>query len=276
MASVQNVSVPEIADLIQQVRTQHPLVHCLTNQVAKGFTANALLAAGASPAMVENPDEAEEFAAIADALLINLGTLDELQMRSMRRALFAATSASRPWVLDPVAVGPLSTRTAFAKEILEFHPTIIRGNASEILALAGKTEGGRGVDSADASEAALRAAEILTAHGKTTILVTGQTDYVVNSTQTCAIANGHPLLTRVTGVGCAMGALAAACLAPASSPFLAAVATAVWMGVAGEIAAETTQRPGSFQIALLDALDSLDAEALQSRANFHTAMHPLA
>jgi hydroxyethylthiazole kinase len=275
MAAVQSVSASQIAKIILSVRDKQPLIHCLTNNVVKGFTANALLAAGAAPAMVEHQDEAEEFAAIADALLINLGTLDEPQMRSMRRALFSATSANRPWVLDPVAVGPLTTRTEFAREILDFHPTLIRGNASEILALAGEAEGGRGVDSSDESEAALRAAEQLAATGKTTVLVTGKIDYIVSSTQKGAVANGHVLMTRVTGVGCAMGALAAACLAVSPSPFLAAAATAVWLGVAGELAAEASKRPGSFQVALLDALDSIDEEIISTRANFHAAMEPL-
>ncbi|MFZ4775623.1 MAG: hydroxyethylthiazole kinase [Terrimicrobiaceae bacterium] len=254
--------------VMARIRSQHPLIHCLTNNVVKGFTANVLLAIGAAPAMVEHPEEAREFAAMADALLINLGTLDESQMTAMRRAIPSALTAGKPWVLDPVAVGALGVRTRFAEEIIAHRPTVIRGNASEILALAGESGGGRGVDSGRDSQAARTAARALVAKTGATLLVTGAVDYVVDSSREFAISNGHPLLTRVTGVGCAMGAINAACLAVADSPGLASVATAVWLGVAGELAAKKSPHPGSFQIALLDALDAVDEATIRSLARF--------
>lgn len=255
-----------VANILERLRTLRPLVHCMTNHVVKNFTANVLLAIGAAPAMVEHPDEAEQFAAAADALLINLGTLDEAQMAAMRRAIPAANGARKPWVLDPVAVGPLDIRTRFAAEILAHKPRVIRGNASEILALAGFAGGGRGVDSGAESRAARDAARTLAEKTGGAVLVTGQTDYILGEGREIAVSNGHLLLTRVTGVGCAMGAINAACAAVASSPVDACVATAVLLGIAGERAALQTARPGTFQIALLDALDALDVHLIRAHA----------
>ena len=266
MAHTQTPDLTPIIATLDRLRALRPLVHCLTNHVVKGFTANVLLALGAAPAMVEHPEEAEEFATIADALLINVGTLDEAQIAAMRRAIPAAIRARKPWVFDPVAVGPLGVRSRFAAEILELRPTVIRGNASEIMALAGLAGGGRGVDSGAESQAAREAARALAARTGGAVLVTGQIDYVFANHREAAIANGHPLLTRVTGVGCAMGAITAACAAVAASSFDACVATAVILGIAGERAALQTTRPGSFQIALLDALDLVDASAIRAHA----------
>lgn len=248
--------------ILERLRARRPLVHCLTNHVVKGFTANVLLALGAAPAMVEHPEEAEEFAGMADALLVNVGTLDEPQMAAMRRAMPAANKARRPWVFDPVAVGPLGVRTRFAAEILAQKPTVIRGNASEVMALAGLAGGGRGVDSGAESQAAREAARTLARQSGGAVLVTGQVDYILDATRETAVANGHPLMTRVTGVGCAMGAINAACLAVADSPLAACVATAVLLGIAGERAAAAAPRPGSFAVALLDELDALDAASV--------------
>lgn len=260
------ISIAEVITILEHVRARHPLVHCLTNHVVKNFTANVLLALGAAPAMVEHADEAAEFAAMADALLTNVGTLDEPQMAAMLRAIPAANQAHKPWVFDPVAVGPLTVRTHFAHEILSQRPTLIRGNASEIIALAGQAGRGRGVDSGDSSEAALSAAKALATQTGGAVLVTGPIDYATDGIVVVACANGHPLLTRVTGVGCAQGAVAAACCAVAQSPLAAAVAAATLMSVAGELAARVSVRPGSFAEALLDSLDQLDADILHREA----------
>ncbi len=252
--------------MLERLRARRPLVHCLTNHVVKNFTANALLALGAAPAMVEHPEEAAEFAAMASALLVNIGTLDEAQMAAILRAVPAATGANRPWVLDPVAVGPLTLRTQFARQLLADRPTLIRGNASEIIALAGQAGHGRGVDSGDASESAISAAKALALASGGAVLVTGPIDYVTDGKTVRSCANGHVLLTRVTGVGCAQGALAAACLAVADSPLQAGLAVAAILGVAGEMAAARSSRPGAFQGALLDALDEMDSTSLSHHA----------
>lgn len=260
------IFVSASARVLDAIRARHVLVHCMTNDVVKNFTANALLAVGAAPAMVEHPEEAAEFAAMADALLVNLGTLDEAQIGAIRRAVPSAVAAGRPWVLDPVAVGPLGVRSRFAAGLLAHRPRVIRGNASEIIALAGQGGQGRGVDSGDAADAAICAARALAKETGGAVLVTGPVDYATDGDRVVACANGHELLTRVTGVGCAQGAIAAACAAVAESALEAAVASAVLMGVAGDIAAESAARPGSFQVALLDAFDRLEPAELTNRA----------
>ncbi len=260
------ISTDDVITILERLRTRHPLVHCLTNHVVKNFTANTLLALGAAPAMVEHADEAAEFAAMADALLVNLGTLDEPQIAAIRRAIPSANHARKPWVLDPVAVGPLTVRTQFAREILALRPSLIRGNASEIIALIGQTSRGRGVDSGDNSETALAAAQTLATITGGAVLVTGAIDYATDGTKTIACSNGHPLMTRVTGIGCAQGAIAAACTAVADNPLAAAVAAATLMGVAGGLAARVSTRPGTFATALLDALDQLDTATLRREA----------
>jgi hydroxyethylthiazole kinase len=253
---------------LERLRARKPLVHCLTNHVVKGFTANALLALGAAPAMVEHPEEAAQFAGMADALLVNVGTLDSMQMVAIDAAIPAARAAGRPWVLDPVAVGPLEVRTRFARRLLETSPAMVRGNASEVLSLAGEAGAGRGVESGDEARAAARAAERLIARGVGAVLVSGREDLVLGPGGRALVANGHAMMTLVTGVGCAMGAIAAAFCAVSGDSFRAAVATAVVLGIAGERAAETARGPGAFQIALLDALYSIDGATVAERVRF--------
>ncbi|PTX99104.1 hydroxyethylthiazole kinase [Opitutus sp. ER46] len=258
--------IDTVVTTLDQLRRRRPLVHCLTNGVVKNFTANVLLALGAAPAMVEHAEEAAQFAVMADALLVNVGTLDEPQMRAMRAAVAAAVAGKRPWVLDPVAVGPLAVRTAFARELLAHRPTLIRGNASEVIALSGSAGKGRGVDSGDSTEAALAAAEDLARRTGGAVLATGPVDYGTDGRTRVACHNGHVLLTRVTGVGCAQGAVAAACAAVAESPLAAAMTSAVIMGIAGERAQRVAARPGSFAVALLDALDEIDGTIIRREA----------
>ncbi len=259
-------SIEQIVQVLERMRARCPLVHCMTNEVVKDITANVLLAIGASPAMVEHAGEAAEFAAFADALLINLGTLDDEQIHAQREAILAYNRAGKPWVFDPVAVGALGARTRFAREILNHRPAIIRGNASEIIALAGQAAKGRGADSGDSSEQALDAAARLVSQTGAAVLVTGAVDYVLDGARALSCANGHPLLTRVTGVGCAQGALAAACMAVAPDRFHGAAAAAAIMAIAGDLAAARAPHPGSFRVALLDELDRIDAAAIRGRA----------
>ncbi len=248
------------------LKGRSPLVHCLTNEVVKQFTANVLLAAGAAPAMVEHVEEAREFAAIADALLVNVGTLSEVQMEAILAAVPAAVKAGKPWVLDPVAVGAVGVRTRFALELLQWKPTIIRGNASEILALAGTVGGGKGVESLALAEDAVEAAMLLANQVGTVVLVTGETDYVVTNTETIAICNGDPMLTRVTGAGCSLGALTAAMAAVYDSPQVAAATAALVFSLAGELAAVGSPGPGTFAVRLLDQLYSLEESVLREKS----------
>ena len=152
----------DLAAVLESLRTQHPLILSLTNSVVQPITANMLLAAGAAPVMLSDAEESEQLlCTCANGLLINVGTLSRSQAEHMRRAVCTARAARIHWVLDPVAVGLLDFRTAFCQELLTLHPTLIRGHASEIMALAGETAGGRGTDSTEESEAAVHAARQL-------------------------------------------------------------------------------------------------------------------
>jgi hydroxyethylthiazole kinase len=246
-----------------RVREQAPLVHCLTNLVVTNFTANVLLALGAAPAMVVAREEVADFAPLAHALSVNLGTLDLPQGKSIRAAVDAANGAGKPWVLDPVAVGPLRFRTEFAFDLLDLHPAVIRGNASEIISLSGGAASSRGVDSTALTDAALDAAQVLALKTRAVVAVTGATDYVTDGRQTIALSNGSPLMTRVTGVGCALSATVAAFIGVAAAEdfWLATVAALAVTAVAGELAARDAALPGSFAVAYLDRLASLDADS---------------
>jgi hydroxyethylthiazole kinase len=265
MASALTTTEIDIAPVIDAVRSGSPLVHCITNTVVTNFTANALLAAGASPAMVDAPQESGILASVAGALLINLGTVTSAQAEGMRMAIAGANVAGVPWVLDPVAIGALPMRTALAREFAALEPAVIRGNASEIGALAGGS-GGRGVDStATTDDVADVAAEVARQYN-TVVAMSGAVDLITDGTRTVRVASGSPMLTRVTGVGCALGALIGACLAVHDDRVLAAAAATSWVCVAGAEAARTTSAIGTFAVAFLDGLDLLSGQDISARA----------
>jgi hydroxyethylthiazole kinase len=243
-----------MSDDLAGLRERAPLTHCLTNAVVQNFTANVLLAAGAAPAMVPAAEEAGDFARIADALLVNVGTLTAPDAEAMRIAVAAANEAHTPWVLDPVAVGALPLRTGLAVELLDRAPTIVRGNPSEILALAGEAGGGRGVDSTAGVEEAVGAARELSRRIGTVVAVSGVVDHVTDGRTVVTVEGGDVLLTKVTGAGCALGALMAAFCAVSATPLDAAVAASRLMADAAERAAAQARGPGSFAVALLDEL----------------------
>jgi len=253
--------------MLERVRGTTPLIQCLTNTVVTNFTANVLLALGAAPAMVDVPAEAGPFARVASGVLVNLGTPHEEQRAGMREAVLGASATGTPWVLDPVAVGVLPVRTALAAELLDHRPTAVRGNASEVLALAGVGQGGRGVDAVDGPETALDAAKSLARQYGSILAVSGPTDIITDGTDVVRISNGHPNLTKVTGGGCALGAVTAAFLAVDDDKLAAtAAATAVYT-VAAEMAAEGVRGPGTFAVAFLDALTGINDEMICSRMN---------
>lgn len=248
------------ARTLQQFRTLSPLTHCMTNDVVQSFTANVLLALGASPAMVIDPEEAREFARVADALLINVGTLTQPQAVAMRAAAEQACDVGTPWVLDPVAVGALDFRRRFSLELLALRPSAIRGNASEILALAGTATGGRGVDTTDTAIAALPAAQALAQQNATIVVVTGEQDFVTDGRRTLCIAGGDPLMTKVVGTGCALSSVVAACCALPGNRLDNVASGCSWVKLAGQRAAAACAGPGSFVPAFLDALYHLETE----------------
>ncbi|QEO14908.1 hydroxyethylthiazole kinase [Agromyces intestinalis] len=261
-------------ELLDRVRSTTPLVHCITNSVVTNFTANVLLALGAAPAMVDITDESGLFAGVAGGLLVNLGTPTPEQRAAAREAVAGANAAGTPWVLDPVAIGALPVRTALAHELVAGRPTAIRGNASEVLALTGAGAGGRGVDAADTTEAAADAATHLAATFGSVVAVSGPVDLVTDGVRTARLANGDALLTRVTGGGCALGAVTAAFLAAAlgteHDAFTATAAATLVYTVAAELAAtDETGRavgPGTFAVRFLDALAAVDGARVTERA----------
>ncbi len=254
------------ADL-EKIRETAPLVLSLTNSVVQPLTANLLLAIGAVPAMLNDAEEAVDMLRSGTgALLVNLGTVTREQGAAMQTAVREANRLNIPWVLDPVAVGALSLRTRLAGQ--EQSPRIIRGNASEIMALAGYSSVTKGPESTSSSADALHAARELALHTGAAVLVTGRTDYSTDGRQVTATENGHAMMSRVTGVGCSMGALSAACAAVSPTPLQAAVSTAVLMGIAGEMAFEQSPSPGSFAVSLLDSLYALSPEDVVRRARF--------
>ncbi|MEO8451880.1 MAG: hydroxyethylthiazole kinase [Gemmatimonadota bacterium] len=251
---------------LARVRAASPLVHNITNYVVMNSTANALLAIGASPAMVHALEEVEEFVALSRALVINIGTLSPPWVEAMRRAVRSAKRAGIPWVLDPVGAGATSYRTATAAALIGLGPTVIRGNASEIAAVGGGSDaGGKGVDSTRTSASSLGVAKALARTTSAIVAMTGAVDYVTDGGRVVAIRNGDPLMARVTGLGCTASALVGAFLV-GPDPFEATVAALTVLGVAGEVAAIRSAGPGSLQLELLDALHALDRATLTGRA----------
>lgn len=250
---------------LAHMRAAPPLVHNITNFVAMNFMANVLLAVGAAPAMVHAREEVGEFAALAQALTVNIGTLDTPWAEAMAEAASVMNNAQCPWVFDPVGVGATRFRQTVSQRLLALRPSVIRGNASEILALAGLAGAGRGVDSGDSVEAAMAAARQLALETGSVVAVSGPVDFITNGTRSYGVANGHALMTRVTAMGCALnGVIAAFCV---GQPLLeASVAALASYGLAGEEAARKAQGPGSFSLAFLDALAAQTPAALDAGA----------
>lgn len=239
-----------------------PLVHCLTNTVVQTITANALLAVGAAPAMVDAPEEAADFARVASAVLVNVGTVNARTAEAMRLAARAASEAGTPWVLDPVAVGGLPFRTRLAAELVALCPDVVRGNASEVLALAGAGAGGRGVDSTHSSDDALEAAADLARRTGGVVAVSGEVDVLTDGTTTVRVGGGHVLLTRTTGAGCALGAVTAAYVAATGSGLSGAVAAHAHVAVAAGRAAAGAPGPGTFAVRWIDELAAVTPDDL--------------
>lgn len=256
----------QVSAVLEEVQRTTPLVHCMTNTVVPEVTANVLLAIGAAPAMIDLPEEAEIFAGIASALLINVGNGSAEQHRGMRLAAPSAVAAGRAWVLDPVAVGALPVRTALARDLLAHAPTAIRGNASEILGLAGSSAGGRGVDATDEVEATLGTAQELAESTGAVVAVSGPVDLIVSKGRITRVEGGDALMPLVVGTGCSLGATVAACLGAARPAGLdehdAVVAAHALFASAGAIAGASHRSPGSFRTAWLDALHGQAAAEL--------------
>lgn len=248
-------------DLLTSLRAQNPLVQCITNYVAMNVAANVVLAAGASPAMLHAAEEIEDFTPICGALTLNIGTLDAPWVASMMAAAKTAKASDVPWVLDPVAHFVSTYRKGVAQDLLAQRPTILRGNASEILALAGEAGSGKGADSGDSVDTAKSAAEALARDYGATVAVTGPVDFVTDGTQSADVTGGSALMPQITALGCSQTALMGA-YAAVGSAFDAALGALAHFKAAGTVAAATAKGPGSFQVHFLDALASVQLDDL--------------
>ncbi|MDO5089969.1 MAG: hydroxyethylthiazole kinase [Cardiobacteriaceae bacterium] len=238
----------------QALTARTPLIHVLTNPLAIHFSANALLAVGASPAMVEAEQEVGAFTAVAANLLINIGTLHDGRLAAMRKAAQTAQARGKPWVLDPVAVGDvIAYRTDFARELLQYCPAVVRGNAAEILFLAGEKGVQRGADSLSGSDEALHAAEKLAREQGCVVVVTGARDFITDGAQTFYTTGGDVRQTRLTACGCTLSALVAAFVAGQGDALLGSAAACAVMKRAGDHAARA-RGMGEFAARLMDGL----------------------
>lgn len=257
---------------MQKIRMNGPLVHNITNYVVMNSTANALLAIGASPVMAHAAEEVEEMTGLASALVINTGTLSTPWIAAMSLAMAAAAAKGIPVILDPVGAGATKFRTATAERLIsEGRPTIIRGNASEIMALCASETRTKGVDSLHSADEAVRAGREVLARSGAVISISGPSDIILGQDGSAVIRNGHPMMPKVTGLGCTATALTGAFAAVNASPFRAAAEAMAVMGMAGEIAAQKAGGPGTFQDLFLDALYNMSLANVKEmlRAEYH-------
>lgn len=247
----------------QKIREQSPLVHSITNYVAMNFTANALLAVGASPLMSFCEEEMDEIVRISSALVINIGCLDRNEIRAMHAAAAAAQKYGKPWILDPVGAGASQIRMKTAQDLIAYKPSVIRGNASEIACLAALQAPveSRGVDTSVSSSAVVESAIHLARTTGAVVSMSGPTDYITDGERVESIQNGDAIMSKVTVMGCTASALTGAFIAVEQDVFAAALNTMALMGVAGDIAAaQSGGATGTFAVRFMDALSLFDAE----------------
>jgi len=256
---------------LKNLREKKPLVHNITNFVVMNYTANALLACGASPVMAHAPEEVEEMVSFAGALVLNIGTLTPYWIDSMLKAGKRANELNIPIILDPVGSGATKLRTDSAKQLIEkLSIKVVRGNASEVLSLAYEGSQTKGVDSIHSVDEAADAALILAKELKTTLAITGAVDLITDGERIYRVSNGHELMGYVTGTGCTATVVIGAFLAVDRDPVEATSTALAYFGFAGEKAATEAHAPGSFQIALLDALYTIDEKQMEEGAKIHT------
>lgn len=250
---------------LARMRATAPLVQNITNYVAMNVMANVMLASGASPAMVHAIEEAAEFTAFSQGLTINIGTLSAPWVAAMLASATQAGISGTPWVLDPVAAGATGFRRDTAARLVALRPTVIRGNASEIMALAGEAATGKGADATDGVAAAEAGALRLARSSGAVVAVTGAVDFITDGSTSYRVANGDAMMPRITALGCALTGVVGAFVA--GQPRLeATVAALAYYGLAGEIAARRAAGPGSLQTAFIDALYALTPQELTAGA----------
>ncbi len=256
---------------LTELRSKKPLIHNITNFVVMNNTANALLACGASPVMAHAPEEVEEMVSFAGALVLNIGTLTPYWIDSMLKAGKRANELNVPIIMDPVGSGATKLRTDSAKKLIkELSINVVRGNASEVLSLAQEGSRTKGVDSIHSVDEAADAAIVLASELNTTLAITGEVDLITDGVRINMVYNGHGLMGYVTGTGCTATAIIGAFLAVDQDAVEATTTALAYFGLAGEKAADNAQAPGSFQVALLDALFTIDENQLEEGAKIKT------
>jgi hydroxyethylthiazole kinase len=251
---------------LQIVREKAPLVHNITNYVVMNSTANALLAVGASPVMAHAREEVKEMACIAGALVINIGTLSPHWVEAMEIAMETASERNIPIIVDPVGAGATLYRTDTVNRLINrYSPDVIRGNASEISALYSADFKTKGVDSTEKSDSALEAARFLANEYNCVVVVSGEVDYIISEKVTKNVQNGNPLMTKVTGMGCTATALVGAFAAVIEDLAAASVSAMQVMGIAGEMAGDISEGPGSLQMNFLDAIYQMNKSDIKKR-----------
>lgn len=254
---------------IQAIKKTSPLVHNITNYVAMESSANGLLAIGASPIMAQAVDEVEDIVKIANSLVLNIGTLSSAWIQAMILALKAANSKEIPVILDPVGTGatPYRTNTAFSL-LAQGKISAIRGNASEITSLAGNHVQVKGVDSLLNAINCQDQATQLASNRKCVVWMSGATDVISDGNLSILVYNGHPLMSRVTGMGCMATAITGAFLASNQNILLGCAHSSITMGIAGEIAAKNSKGPGSFKMKFIDTLYNLSLNQIEEHIRF--------
>ena len=250
-----------VSQILADLRAKNPLVHCITNYVAMNISANVVLAAGASPAMIHTPEETADFAKIVGGLTVNIGTISPAWFEGMKLAAIAANEASVPWVLDPVAHFATPYRANAAQELLALKPTILRGNASEIMGLGGQASEAKGVDATDPVEAAEAGAIKLAQAHNMVVVITGETDFVTDGSRIARISGGSPVMPLITAMGCSLTCLMGG-FAAVAPPMEAAATALALFAEAGSKAATQANGPGSFQPLFLDAIHSTTPQML--------------
>lgn len=262
-------SAQTISEDLGKIRKQAPLVHNITNYVVMNLTANALLSIGASPVMAHAVEEVEDMVNLASAVVINIGTLSPHWVEAMAKAIRSAEHKNIPVVLDPVGAGATNYRTATARRLLqEGRVSIIRGNGSEIKALIESDAKTKGVDSLDVAETAVEAGRELSRKYGCAVSISGPTDIIVKDKKTIRIANGHPLMPRVTGLGCTASAITGAFAAVNSNYLEAAAGAMAVVGICGELSAEKARSPASFELNFLDWLYRIDKKEIEEKLRF--------
>lgn len=260
-----------LSALFSLVREKHPLVHHITNYVTVNDCANITLCAGGAPVMADAAEEAEEMAAVASALVLNIGTLNKVQIESMILAGRMANDRKIPVVLDPVGAGATQYRTATVRRLLEtLEITILKGNAGEIGVLAGADAKVRGVDSDGLSGDPRAIARDYAREAGLTVVVSGTTDIVTDGTRTFLVDNGHPMMGSISGTGCMAASVIGTFAAESKDPVLAAGTALAAFGIAGEQAAVCARGPFSFKTALFDELAGLSPDDLATGARIRT------